>query len=111
MPVLEDQLFGCEESYEVPFTVTPEATRPTQDYGERLDGLVAAGDRSGAVSHFMRNAMGSPRRSWRYAADADVDGTEGDRAHPPYDCAALGNHNMYGAPLNADEWASVRWMW
>ena len=25
----------------------------------------------------------------------------------PYDRAALGNHNMYGAPLNADEWASV----
>jgi hypothetical protein len=25
----------------------------------------------------------------------------------PCDCAALGKHTMYGAPLNADEWASV----
>ena len=46
--------------YEVPFMVTPGAERPTRDYGERLDDLVAAGDRSGAVKHFMRNAMGIP---------------------------------------------------
>lgn len=25
----------------------------------------------------------------------------------PYDWAALGRHTMYGAPLNAEEWASV----
>jgi len=25
----------------------------------------------------------------------------------PYDWAALGKHTMYGAPLKADEWASV----
>ena len=25
----------------------------------------------------------------------------------PYDWAALGKHTMYGAPLNAEEWASV----
>jgi pimeloyl-ACP methyl ester carboxylesterase len=25
----------------------------------------------------------------------------------PYDWAALGEHTMYGAPLNPDEWASV----
>jgi pimeloyl-ACP methyl ester carboxylesterase len=46
--------------YEVPFMVTPEAKRPTPDYGERLDELVAADDRSGAVKHFMRNTMGIP---------------------------------------------------
>jgi pimeloyl-ACP methyl ester carboxylesterase len=46
--------------YEVPFMVTPEAKRPTPDYGERLDELVAAGDRSGAVKHFMRNSIGIP---------------------------------------------------
>src|SRR5687768_12799983 len=44
--------------YEVPFMVTPAAKRPTPDYGERLDQLVAAGDRKGAVKHFMRNAIG-----------------------------------------------------
>src|SRR5918999_6300336 len=46
--------------FEVPFMVTPGAKRPTRDYGERLGELVAAGDRSGAVSHFMRNAIGIP---------------------------------------------------
>ena len=49
--------------YEVPFIVTPDAKRPTPDYGERLDELVAAVRRNGAVKHFMRNAMASPRRS------------------------------------------------
>jgi pimeloyl-ACP methyl ester carboxylesterase len=46
--------------YEVPFMVTPDVRRPTPDYGERLEELVAAGDRSGAVKHFMRNSMGIP---------------------------------------------------
>ena len=94
--------------YEVPFIVTPEATRPTPDYGERLDELVAAGDRSGAVKHFMRNSIGVPAPfvalmrlmpMWK-----DLKAT----AHTlPYDWAALGKHTMYGAPLNAEEWASV----
>jgi len=46
--------------YEVPFMVTPQAKRPTPDYGERLDEFVAAGDRSGAAKHFLRNSMGIP---------------------------------------------------
>jgi hypothetical protein len=33
---------------------------PRSDYGERLDEQVAADDRSGAVKHFMRNAIGIP---------------------------------------------------
>jgi pimeloyl-ACP methyl ester carboxylesterase len=94
--------------YEVPFMVTPGAKRPTRDYGERLDGLVEAGDRSGAVKHFMRNSIGVPAPfvalmrltpMWR-----ELTAT----AHTlPYDWAALGKHTMYGAPLNAEEWASV----
>ena len=94
--------------YEVPFMITPGAKRPTRDYGERLDELVAAGDRSGAVKHFMRNAIGIPAPivalmplvpMWR-----ELKAT----AHTlPYDWAALGQHTMYGAPLNAEEWASV----
>ena len=94
--------------FEVPFMVTPGAPRPTPDYGERLDALVAAGDRSGAVKHFMRNAMGIPAPivtlmrlmpMWK-----ELRGT----AHTlPYDWAALGEHTMYGAPLNAEEWAAV----
>lgn len=94
--------------YEVPFMVTPEAKRPTRDYGERLDELVVAGDRSGAVKHFMRNAIGIPAPfvalmrlmpMWK--------GIEATALTLPYDWAALGKHTMYGAPLNAEEWASV----
>jgi pimeloyl-ACP methyl ester carboxylesterase len=94
--------------YEVPFIVTPGAARPTPDYGERLDELVAAGDRTGAVKHFMRNAIGVPAPivaamrlmpMWK--------GLEATAHTLPYDWAALGKHTMYGAPLNPEEWASV----
>jgi pimeloyl-ACP methyl ester carboxylesterase len=94
--------------YEVPFMVTPEAKRPTPDYGERLDELVAAGDRAGAVKHFMRNAMGIPAPfvtlmqlmpMWK--------GLKATAHTLPYDWAALGKHTMFGAPLNPEEWASV----
>jgi pimeloyl-ACP methyl ester carboxylesterase len=94
--------------YEVPFVVTPGAKRPTPDYGERLAELVAAGDRSGAVKHFMRNAMGIPAPfvalmplmpMWK--------GLKATAHTLPYDWAALGKHTMYGAPLQAEEWASV----
>jgi pimeloyl-ACP methyl ester carboxylesterase len=94
--------------YEVPFMVTPEAKRPTPDYGERLDELVAAGNRSGAVKHFMRNAMGIPAPfvalmplmpMWK--------GLKATALTLPYDWAALGGHTMQGAPLDAEEWASV----
>lgn len=94
--------------YEVPFMVTPEAKRPTPDYGERLDVLVAAGDRSGAVKHFMRNSIGIPAPfvalmrlmpMWK--------GIKATALTLPYDWAALGKHTMYGAPLKAEEWASV----
>jgi pimeloyl-ACP methyl ester carboxylesterase len=94
--------------YEVPFMVTPDAKRPTPDYGERLDALVAAGDRSGAVKHFMRNAIGIPALfvalmplmpMWK--------GLKATAHTLPYDWAALGKHTMFGAPLNAEEWAPV----
>lgn len=94
--------------YEVPFTVDPAAKRPTPDYGERLDELVAAGDRGGAAKHFMRNAIGVPAPfvalmrlmpMWK--------GIKATALTLPYDWAALGKHTMYGASLNAEEWASV----
>jgi pimeloyl-ACP methyl ester carboxylesterase len=94
--------------YEVPFMVTAETKRPTPDYGERLDELVAAGDRNGAVKHFMRNSMGIPAPvvalmrlmpMWK--------GLKATAHTLPYDWAALGKHTMYGAPLKAEEWASV----
>lgn len=94
--------------FEVPFMVTRDAKRPTRDYGERLDELVAAGDRSGAVKHFMRNAIGMPAPlvalmplmpMWK--------GIKATAHTLPYDWAALGEHTMYGAPLDPGEWASV----
>jgi pimeloyl-ACP methyl ester carboxylesterase len=94
--------------FEVPFMVTPDAKRPTPDYGERLDELVAAGDRSGAAKHFMRNSIGIPAPfvalmrlmpMWK--------GIKATALTLPYDWAALGKHTMYGAPLDAEEWASA----
>jgi pimeloyl-ACP methyl ester carboxylesterase len=94
--------------YEVPFMVTPEAKRPTPDYGERLDQLVADGDRSGAVKHFMRNSIGIPAPVVALMRLMPMWRALKATAHTlPYDWAALGKHNMYGAPLNAEEWASV----
>src|SRR6266536_2535737 len=94
--------------YEVPFMVDPEEHLPTLDYSERLDELVAAGDRGGAVKHFMRNAIGIPAPfvalmrlmpMWK--------GIKAVAHTLPYDWAALGDHNMYGEPLRPAEWASV----
>ena len=94
--------------YEVPFMVTPGAKRPTPDYGERLGELVAAGDRSGAVTHFMRNAMGIPAPFVALMRLAPLWKKLKGTAHTlPYDWAALGAHTMYGAPLNPEEWAKV----
>jgi pimeloyl-ACP methyl ester carboxylesterase len=95
-------------AYEVPFMVTPGAKRPTPDYAERLDELVAAGDRGGAAKHFMRNAIGIPAPfvalmpllpMWK--------SLKATALTLPYDWAALGKHTMYGAPLDPEEWATV----
>ena len=94
--------------YEVPFMVTPDAKRPTPDYGERLDKLVAAGDRNGAVKHFMSNAIGIPAPFVALMRPLPMWKELKAVAHTlPYDWAALGEHTMYGAPLQAEEWASV----
>ena len=94
--------------YEVPFMVTPDAKRPTRDYGQRLDRLVAAGDRSGAVRHFMRNAIGIPAPFVALMRPTPMWKRLAATAHTlPYDWAALGEHTMYGAPLDPEEWASV----
>jgi pimeloyl-ACP methyl ester carboxylesterase len=95
-------------AYEAPFVVRRGDEGPSSDYGRRLDDLLAAGDGSGAVKHFMRNAMGMPAPAvtmmklmpmWKQMV-----------ANAPtlrYDWAALGEHNMQGDPLRADEWATV----
>lgn len=94
--------------YEVPFMVDPAAKRPTPDYAERLDELVAAGDSSGAVKHFMRNAIGVPAPFVALMRLMPIwKGLKATAHTLPYDWAALGKHTMYGAPLNPEEWASV----
>jgi pimeloyl-ACP methyl ester carboxylesterase len=93
--------------YEVPFIVEP-AKRPAPDYGERLDDLVTADDRSGAVKHFMRNATGIPAPFVALMPLMPLWKGMKAVAHTlPYDWAALGRDNMYGEPLRAEEWASV----
>jgi len=94
--------------YEVPFIVTPDPERPTPDYGERLDELVAADDRSGAVKHFMRNAMGVPAPFVAMMRLAPMwKGLKATAHTLPYDWAALGEHTMSGAPLDPEEWKLV----
>jgi pimeloyl-ACP methyl ester carboxylesterase len=94
--------------YEVPFMVDPAAKRPTPDYGERLDELVAAGDRTGAVKQFLRNAIGIPAPFVALMRFMPMwKGMKSTALTLPYDWAALGKHTMYGAPLNPEEWASV----
>lgn len=94
--------------YEVPFMVDPHDKMPAPDYGQRLDELVAAGDRRGAVKHFMRGAMGIPAPvvaamrlmpMWKQLV--------ANAMTLPYDWAALGEHNMRGEPLRNEEFASV----
>lgn len=94
--------------YETPFMVDPNDKMPSRDYAQRLGELVAAGDRSGAVAHFMRNAVGMPAPvvaamrlmpAWKLMKA---------NAHSlPYDWAVLGEEHMYGKPLRAEEWLSV----
>jgi pimeloyl-ACP methyl ester carboxylesterase len=94
--------------YEVPFMVDREGHLPTPDYSERLDELVAAGDRSGAVKHFMRNALGIPAPFVALMRLMPIWSGMKATAHTlPYDWEALGGHNMYGEPLRPAEWASV----
>jgi pimeloyl-ACP methyl ester carboxylesterase len=94
--------------YEAPFVVDAADKRPSADYGQRLDALIANGDRSAAVKHFMRNAMGMPAPA--VAAMRLMPMWKQMQANAPtlrYDWAALGEHNMQGRPLRAEEWASI----
>jgi pimeloyl-ACP methyl ester carboxylesterase len=94
--------------YETPFKTDPDAKHPTDDYGARLDEIVADGDPLRAAKHFMRNGIGIPAPfvvlmslmpSFRQFARNGLT--------LPFDFAALGDHNMHGRPLSAEEWAAV----
>ena len=78
--------------------VQPDLPRPTRDYAERLDDLIAAGDRDGAVKHFMLNAVGIPAPFVTLMRFTPMWKGLRATAHTlPADWAALGAHTMYGA--------------
>jgi pimeloyl-ACP methyl ester carboxylesterase len=94
--------------YEIPFMVDPDDKLPARDYGARMNQLVAAGDRSGAVKHFMRNAIGMPAPLVALMPLMPMWKAIKSTAHTlPYDWAALGEQRMYGAPLDPAEFAGV----
>src|SRR3954451_12537928 len=94
--------------YETPFKTDPDAKYPADDYGARLEQIVAKGNPMRAAKHFMRNAIGMPRplvaamtlmpMFKKFAANGLT---------LTFDYAALGDHNMHGKPLQAEEWATV----
>jgi pimeloyl-ACP methyl ester carboxylesterase len=68
----------------------------------------ALGDRTGAAKHFMRNAVGIPRPLVTVmSALPTFKGFAANGLTLTFYYAALGDHNMHGSPLQAEEWATV----
>ena len=94
--------------YETPFKTDPEAKYPTADYGSRLEEIVASGDRTAAAKHFMRNGVGMPRPAVAVMSRLPMfKQFAANGLTLTFDYAALGDENMHGAPLRAEEWATV----
>jgi pimeloyl-ACP methyl ester carboxylesterase len=94
--------------YETPFKTDPNAKYPTDDYGARLDQIVATGDRTRAAKHFMRSAVGLPGPAVALMSLMPMFKQFAVNGHTlPFDYAALGDHNMHGSPLSPEEWATV----
>jgi pimeloyl-ACP methyl ester carboxylesterase len=94
--------------YEVPYMVDPTHNRPTPDYAERLDALVAADDRNALVKHFMRNAIGIPAPFVAGMRLMPVWKQLRTTAHTlPYDWEAMGDQRMHGAPLDPSDFQAV----
>jgi pimeloyl-ACP methyl ester carboxylesterase len=94
--------------YETPFKTDPQAKYPADDYGSRLDEIVATGDRTGAAKHFMRNAIGIPGPLVTVMSLLPMfTGFAANGLTLTFDYAALGDHNMHGSPLRPEEWATV----
>ena len=81
---------------------------PADDYGARLDQILAGGDRTAAAKHFMRNGVGIPGPLVAVMSLLPMfKGFAINGQTLSFDYAALGDHNMRGAPLRAEEWATV----
>jgi pimeloyl-ACP methyl ester carboxylesterase len=94
--------------YETPFKTDPDARYPADDYGARLEQIVAEGNPVRAAKHFMRNAIGMPRPLVAAMTLMPMFKTfAANGLTLPFDYAALGDHNMHGRPLQAAEWATV----
>ena len=94
--------------YETPFKTDPEAKYPTEDYGARLDEIVAEGDPKRAARHFMRNGIGMPAPVVTLMSVMPMFKKFARNGLTlPFDYAALGEQNMKGQPLNPQEWATV----
>lgn len=94
--------------YETPFKTDPTAKAPKDDYGERLHEIVATGDAMAAARHFLRNGVGMPGPVVAVMSRLPMFRSFGVNGLTlPFDLAALGEHNMHGQPLQAEEWAAV----
>lgn len=93
--------------YETPFKTDPNAKFPRDDYAAGLEPLIAADDRIGAAKHFLRN-VGMPGPMVAVMAQLPMFKRFGSNGHTlMFDYLALGDQNMHGSPLRADEWATV----
>ncbi|HKO26063.1 MAG TPA: alpha/beta hydrolase [Solirubrobacteraceae bacterium] len=93
--------------YETPFKTDPDAKFPRDDYAARLEPLIAADDRMGAARHFLRN-VGMPGPIVSVMSLMPMFKRFGSNGHTlMFDYLALGDQNMHGSPLRAEEWASV----
>jgi pimeloyl-ACP methyl ester carboxylesterase len=94
--------------YETPFKTDPDAKYPADDYGQRLERIIATGDRTAAAKHFMRNGVGIPAPIVAVMSLMPMFKRFAVNGHTlMFDYDALGDHNMHGSPLRADEWATV----
>jgi pimeloyl-ACP methyl ester carboxylesterase len=93
--------------YETPFKTDPTAKFPRDDYASRLEPLIAADDRMGAAKHFLRN-VGMPGPIVTVMSIAPMFKRFGANGHTlMFDYLALGDHNMHGSPLRAEECSAV----
>jgi pimeloyl-ACP methyl ester carboxylesterase len=93
--------------YETPFKTDPTAKFPRDDYAAGLEPLIVADDRMGAAKHFLRN-VGMPGPMVAVMSMVPMFKSFGANGHTlMFDYLALGDQNMHGSPLRAEEWATV----
>jgi len=94
--------------YETPFKTDPDAKYPADDYGARLEQIVASGDTMRAAKQFMRNGVGIPAPMVAVMPLMPMfKAFAANGLTLTFDYAALGDHNMHGSPLQPEEWAAV----